>query len=302
MADIASARTDRRLDRRLRQGAQFGEWQRKLGRAIASRTGRDRNRLPSLLLIAPGTANVIGKISEFDAALRFSQSKQCLRDRHKLAPVAGPRIRQKSLSRLWTEPDVPRRQHGLQQFADARLTVILVAQCRQGNREMLQPVVQVRSETALGGHRLEVSMGCAHQGKIDGLLTPSPQGLDLVVLQDAQEPRLQRQGHVADFIEKQNTAVRFTDETGLPLAARPRKRPLLVPEQFGLDQAFGHGGAIDRDEGTPMTLAAFVNLPGKDLFADSGLSENQDGDAGVHDADRAVQLRIAPGIANDGWP
>jgi hypothetical protein len=66
-------------------------------------------------------------------------------------------------------------------------------------------------------------------------------------LQDAQQLGLHLEGHFPNFVEQQRAPLRLF-EKAFALALRIRKRPLGVAEQLGLEQARGHGCAVDGDE------------------------------------------------------
>ena len=71
---------------------------------------------------------------------------------------------------------------------------------------------------------------------------------DLLLLQHSQQPRLQRERHVADFIEKQGPARGLQDLAAHSFLARAGERPGFVTEQLAFDQRFGNRRAVDRDE------------------------------------------------------
>src|SRR6185436_7538781 len=74
---------------------------------------------------------------------------------------------------------------------------------------------------------------------------------EALVLQEAQQLRLQLQRHVAQLVQEQRAAVRGLDQARLA-ALRRRVRALLVAEQLALDELLGDGRAVDGDQ---LTLA-----------------------------------------------
>ena len=78
-------------------------------------------------------------------------------------------------------------------------------------------------------------------------LLVSADGPDGLVLECAEELRLQGKGHVSDFVEEQRAAAGLGEEpTSLALGAG--ERALLVSEQLRLEQGVGDRRAIDRHE------------------------------------------------------
>ena len=69
---------------------------------------------------------------------------------------------------------------------------------------------QVLPERARATHRRQVAMRRGHHAHIDsnGRLVPS--GVICALLQHAQELRLHRERHVADLVEKERAAMRFS--------------------------------------------------------------------------------------------
>src|SRR5580704_2916173 len=79
----------------------------------------------------------------------------------------------------------------------------------------------------------------------------------LALLQDAQQPRLRVRRHVADLVQKQGTALRLLEPTGIALR-RAREGAPLMAEQFALDQLSGDCRHVDGDKGSAPALAVIV--------------------------------------------
>ena len=69
--------------------------------------------------------------------------------------------------------------------------------------------------------------------------------LELVLLQDAEDLGLRRQGQLADLVEEDRAPGGALEPAGL-LAVGAGERAPLVAEQLALDQALGQGAAVDR--------------------------------------------------------
>ena len=87
---------------------------------------------------------------------------------------------------------------------------------------------------------------------------------------------------LADLVEEQRAAVGDLEES-LAVGVGAGEGPLAVAEELALDQVFGQGAAVDRDEG-PIGAAALVVEAARDqLLARAGLA--QDHDRGVGGGD-----------------
>ncbi len=68
---------------------------------------------------------------------------------------------------------------------------------------------------------------------------------DRALFQHPQQPGLQRQRHLADFIEKQRAAMCRFKQSCTAAAARAGERAIFIAEQFRLQQGFRQRAAID---------------------------------------------------------
>ena len=98
---------------------------------------------------------------------------------------------------------------------------------------------------------------------------------DFVLLDDAQQSRLQRQRHVADFVEEQCSAAGLQDLAGPSVLRCVGEGAARVAEQLALDQRFRNRGAVDGDERRPATDAAVQDL-GERFLAGTGRALQQD--------------------------
>ena len=100
------------------------------------------------------------------------------------------------------------------------------------------------------------------------------QPVDLALLQRAQQLGLQAHVHLADLVQQQGAAA-----GGLEFADAARQGAgegaLLVAEQFRLQQVFGDGGAVQRDERAGGAARAAVQMARQDLLAGAGFAADQ---------------------------
>src|SRR4029077_18873617 len=111
------------------------------------------------------------------------------------------------------------------------------------NRKNVQPVKQILTELMVANHSRQVSMRRRDQANVDMNCFVAAQPLELLLLQSAQQFRLQLQADVADFIQEQSALIGKL-ETAALLHQSASERPLLVSEEFAFDKPGWNGSAI----------------------------------------------------------
>ncbi len=106
---------------------------------------------------------------------------------------------------------------------------------------------------------------------------------EAVLLKHAQEFRLYRGGHVADFVEKERAAVRKLELAGLSLD-RARKGALLVAEKLAEQEVLGERRAVDAHEGAGAPVAGKMDVARKYFLACATLSHDENRGGAVLDA------------------
>ena len=122
-----------------------------------------------------------------------------------------------------------------------------LAERREVNPYHVEAVIQVFAKF-LGGHELfRVLVGRGDDAHVHVERLVAADALEFAVLQHAQDFRLRRQRHVADFVEKNRPLVALL-ELADPPVGRARERALFVAEQFALQQILRNRRAVDRQE------------------------------------------------------
>ena len=119
----------------------------------------------------------------------------------------------------------------------------------------------------------------------------------LALGQHAQQPRLQGQWHVADFVEKQGAAIGLGDQAAFAFGRSAREAARQVAEEFAFNQVFRNGGAVHGHKGAAAALAAFVYGLGEVLFAGARFAGDEQTDGGVHQPGHALHLAVQRGVA-----
>ena len=187
----------------------------------------------------------------------------------------------------------------LQEIADQLGDVFpAIAQRRQRDDHDAQPVVEVFPELLLPDGRFEVAVGGGHDAHVhgDGLLAAEP--LQALLLQHPHQLDLRAKSHVADFIQEDGAAVGLLEPADAP-RLRAGEGAAFVAEQFALQQRFGNGGAVDRDERRVGPIAVLVKGAGDQLLAGAGLAADEHVDRLGGDAANLLVDGLHGGAAAD---
>ena len=88
--------------------------------------------------------------------------------------------------------------------------------------EGVEPVVQILAEAALGHQICQVLVGGGNHAHIYRNSVVRAQACDTAFLQHTKQPCLQRQRHVANFVEKQGARVGRLEQAAPAATASPR--------------------------------------------------------------------------------
>src|SRR5580704_12171191 len=98
----------------------------------------------------------------------------------------------------------------------------------------MQPVVKVTSELVFFHQPLQVPIGCGDEPDVRTDSAIAADTLKLLVLDSAEQLRLEFERHLADLVEKERTPVCQLEASDL-LRHRPGEGALLVPEQLAFE-------------------------------------------------------------------
>ena len=139
----------------------------------------------------------------------------------------------------------------IQEMVDEERDVVrTLAQRRHADRNHCQAVIQIVAKRAVRDHLLEVPVGRRDDANVHLNRTGLADLVDLALLQHPKDLHLKQHRQLADLVEKDGSAVGGFELPAL-VADRAGERSPLVAEQFGLEQLFRNGAAIDRHERRP---------------------------------------------------
>src|SRR5262245_44767089 len=159
---------------------------------------------------------------------------------------------------------------------ECRNVLAPLAERRHVDGHDVEPVVEVLTERALAHRAPEIHVRRRQDPHVDRHRADPAEPLDLALLQDAQELRLQVEAQGADLVEEQRAAVGELEAAEL-LGVRAGEGALLVAEQLRLDQRLGDRRHVDGHERLPAALAPRVDRPRYQLLAGAALARDQDG-------------------------
>ena len=139
----------------------------------------------------------------------------------------------------------------------------------------VEPEVEVVAERSLANFVLEILVGGRDHTHVDIHARGPAHGLDLLLLEGAQDLGLGLERHVADFVEEQGAPVRNL-ELALARRGRSGERTLGVAEEFAFDQLLGNRGAVHFDEGTAAAQALLMDAPGHQFLARAVFAGDED--------------------------
>ncbi|MNP11419.1 hypothetical protein D3C76_1036040 [compost metagenome] len=158
-------------------------------------------------------------------------------------------------------------------FAERRHVVEPLAQGRYLNRQDIQAVIQVGSKLTPGHGCGKVGGGGGNHPHIALHHIVGTHRFVFLFLQHPQQFALQGQGHVADLIEEQRTALGNLQFARPPLALGPGESARRGAEKLGFEQGFGDCGTVDADKRLVRPRRGGMNGVGQQFFAGAGFAQ-----------------------------
>ena len=147
---------------------------------------------------------------------------------------------------------------------------------RQTQFQDLQTVIQVGTEPAVGHRLLQIRIGRGDQAQVGEAFGRITEGLVRTVLQQAQQPRLQFQRQVADFIEKQRAAVGLGCQPDA-IAVGTAEGATGMAKELALENRLGNGRDVHAHQFPGSASTLVVQAPCEQLFAGAGFAGHQHG-------------------------
>src|SRR5438874_1095787 len=168
--------------------------------------------------------------------------------------------------------------------------LLTIEQRRQCDREDIDAVEQVLAKLAFAYLLSEITMRGYNHAHVHFYHPGSANAFNFAFLKHAQELRLHREWHVANFVQKERAPIGLLEFPEMPRGGAG-ERSLLVAEKFALNQFGRNCGAIKRDEWFRAALAFLMERARDQLLSCPCLA--QDADASLAGSN-ALDLRHKP--------
>ena len=166
-----------------------------------------------------------------------------------------------------------------------------VAKRRDVDEELIQSMVEVGPERA-GAHGFtKIDVGRRHNTDVQRNAPGTTHRLDLSLLNDPKQLRLNTRGEITDFIQENGPSVGCF-ELAYSAFSGAREGPLLVAEEFALHQCLRQRRTIHSNKGLRTPVAVLVDDSRGDTLSGAALTAEQDGYIGG--GDQLDQLIEAP--------
>ena len=162
-----------------------------------------------------------------------------------------------------------------EEFARQERDVLLaLAQRRHEERHHVEAVEEIFAEVALGDLLFEILVGGGNQADVDAQGLCAADRREQLVVEGAEHLGLRFEAHVADFVQKQRTAVGAFQCAAL-FGWAARLHAVAIAEELGLDVCFGNGGAVEFDEDAVAAEALGMNGAGDEFLAGAGFAVDE---------------------------
>ena len=165
---------------------------------------------------------------------------------------------------------------GEKSATDQQHIVVPFAQGRQRDRHHMQAVEQVLAEAPRRNLGRGIAVGCADDAHVDRRRRVRADPLHRACLQEAKHFCLQRQVHLANFVEKERASVRLYSRT-LARRRSAGEGPFLVAEDLAFQQIARDGGTVDGNERPVAPLAELVKRLGAQFLSGATLARDENG-------------------------
>ena len=211
-----------------------------------------------------------------------------------LANIAAPALRGQQSQRIWAQLGRLRAAAQGHVFAQhlhqGRNVLAPVTQGRHPYGQHVQAVKKVFAEQAFTHQTRQVTRGRGNHACVKRQKLVGAQRFNFAFLQSPQQLGLQGQRHVANFVQKQSTAMGQAEFAFAALLLGAGIGTWGHAKKLSLQQGVGHRSDVQADERPIGTHRGGVDSMRQQFFARTGFAQQQH---------RAGRLRSAPGLALD---
>src|SRR5262249_31098125 len=152
---------------------------------------------------------------------------------------------------------------------------VLAPFAERGHRDLddAQPVEEILAETALPDELREALVRRGEDAHVHGDARAAAHALDLALLKDAQELRLDREGRVRDLVQEDGPRARELEASRARVDSRGDA--FLDAEELALEEPLGHRGAVQGEERSVPPGRARVEQARGELLAGAALPRDE---------------------------
>ena len=146
--------------------------------------------------------------------------------------------------------------------------------------ELVQPVVQVLTETPFRNGFLQIRIGGGDKADVKGTFPDCSDRQVMLFLQGTKQFHLILGSKVTDFVKEQRTTFGSLEKSRL-VTVRTGECPFAVPEELGSGKVVGNGPTVHGYKRLVPAQAPLMNLGGNVLLPRTRRSTKQDGHVGT---------------------
>ena len=140
------------------------------------------------------------------------------------------------------------------------------------DREDVEPIIQIAAKLTVLDHLLQIAVGGGYEPDIHVFNLGTAQPFKLSFLHGAQQLRLNFEGDVANFVQKQCAHVGEFKPSNF-LGDRPGECAALMSKQLALKQPSRNGGTVELDQRTVFAAAAIMDCARDQFFSRTSFAQ-----------------------------
>jgi hypothetical protein len=165
-------------------------------------------------------------------------------------------------------------------------------QRRHFDDDDVKTIKQIFTKPAIVNRGFQIAVGGGNDARLKTLLGFAAERTNAAFLERPQLLGLQRQRHLADFVEKERSAIRLQQQTFV-IGLRVGECAALVTEKLALQKRFRQRRAIDGHKRPAASAAPVVQSVCDQLFADAAFSGDQNRAFRIGDASQ-LRKQLTP--------
>ena len=229
------------------------------------------------------TGNQRAEMLGADASVTTGQNDRALDKVAQFPDIARPVVGRQQLERVGAQLALDAAGEALQKVLGEQRSVLApLAQWRHADHEAGQTEIEIAAKVSGLAHFAQFTVAGDDKAYVRPQCPGAAQAAEGIGFQHAQQLGLNRRAGFADFIEKQRAPLRLFDQA-LLLPVGSGEGATLMAKNFGFEQGFLQGSAVDRHHLAAASGAAAMQGLGDHFLPGAGFALNQHGCVGGRD-------------------